>query len=459
MGSCSANCHPDAKNGSVLSRAMSEQVANHPCYSQAGSHRFARMHLAVAPKCNMQCNYCNRKFDCSNESRPGVVSELLTPMQALHKAMYVAEQIPQLSVIGIAGPGDPLANPQKTLRTLELLRQNMPDMRLCLSTNGLALPEFIDELCDVGVDHVTITINTLDAYLAAEIYEWVAFEGQSYTGLSAGQLLIDQQLEGLRKLMERQVLVKVNSVLIPRINQHHLPELSRELHRQQVFLHNVMPLLAKPEYGTKFGLAHEPEPTAEQVESVRENCGEQMAQMTHCQQCRADAIGFLGEDRSQQFNLAQLPNLPLDYAVVMANRTRIQADIASHGAASDDDAKLVAVASSSMTVIDQHFGHARALLIYSVTDDGVHFVQRRHVPLYCQGESQCDETKPNESVFQVLGDIDAVFCARIGREPWQQLEQQHTVPVIDYAWQPIHQSLQQWWQDSQKMPQIQLDVG
>ncbi|STS91888.1 nitrogenase cofactor biosynthesis protein NifB [Klebsiella variicola] len=62
------------------------------------------MHLPVAPACNLQCNYCNRKFDCSNESRPGVSSTLLTPEQAVLKVRQVAQAIPQLSVVGIAGP-------------------------------------------------------------------------------------------------------------------------------------------------------------------------------------------------------------------------------------------------------------------------------------------------------------------------------------------------------------------
>lgn len=84
------------------------------------------MHLPVAPACNLQCNYCNRKFDCSNESRPGVSSTLLTPEQAVVKVRQVAQAIPQLSVVGIAGPGDPLANIARTFRTLELIREQLP---------------------------------------------------------------------------------------------------------------------------------------------------------------------------------------------------------------------------------------------------------------------------------------------------------------------------------------------
>ena len=69
----------------VICRPKSgRQKLNHPCYSEAAHHHYARMHVAVAPACNIQCNYCNRKYDCANELRPGVVvvSEKLTPEQA-----------------------------------------------------------------------------------------------------------------------------------------------------------------------------------------------------------------------------------------------------------------------------------------------------------------------------------------------------------------------------------------
>ena len=54
-------------------------MANHPCFSQEAHKRSGRIHLPVAPECNIQCGYCVRKFDCVNESRPGVASTILTP--------------------------------------------------------------------------------------------------------------------------------------------------------------------------------------------------------------------------------------------------------------------------------------------------------------------------------------------------------------------------------------------
>ncbi|MGO9792418.1 MAG: nitrogenase cofactor biosynthesis protein NifB, partial [Solirubrobacteraceae bacterium] len=82
----------------AMDPTVREKIANHPCYSQEAHHFYARMHVAVAPACNMQCNYCNRKFDCCNESRPGVTSRLLSPEQALAKVKVVANKVKQLKV-------------------------------------------------------------------------------------------------------------------------------------------------------------------------------------------------------------------------------------------------------------------------------------------------------------------------------------------------------------------------
>ena len=40
----------------------------HPCFDADARHQFGRVHLPVAPACNVQCNFCDRKYDCPNES-------------------------------------------------------------------------------------------------------------------------------------------------------------------------------------------------------------------------------------------------------------------------------------------------------------------------------------------------------------------------------------------------------
>ena len=98
----------------------------HPCFSKDAHKKYGRVHLPVAPRCNMQCNFCNRKFDCVNESRPGVTSTVLTPPQALAYLDHILERQPEISVVGIAGPGDPFANPEETMQTLRLVRGKYP---------------------------------------------------------------------------------------------------------------------------------------------------------------------------------------------------------------------------------------------------------------------------------------------------------------------------------------------
>ena len=173
------------------------------------------MHVAVAPACNIQCNYCNRKYDCANESRPGVVSELLTPEEAAHKVLVIAGKIPQMTVLGIAGPGDPLANPKQTFRTFELIADKAPDIKLCLSTNGLMLPNHVQQIKDLNVDHVTITINMVDPEVGTKIYPWVRYNRKRWKGVDAAQLLHERQMEGLQALQEADILCKDNSVINP----------------------------------------------------------------------------------------------------------------------------------------------------------------------------------------------------------------------------------------------------
>lgn len=180
-----------------------EEISRHPCYNEEAHRYFARMHLPVAPACNIQCRYCNRKFDCVNESRPGVVSEVLTPEQAGRKVKGVAAQLLQLSVVGIAGPGDPLANADKTFDAFNRVKESFPDVSLCLSTNGLTLLRHVDTIVEMGIRHVTITINAIDPDIGSRIYAWVYDEGIRYEGRVGAELLISRQLAGLKALSER----------------------------------------------------------------------------------------------------------------------------------------------------------------------------------------------------------------------------------------------------------------
>ena len=277
--------------------AILEKTQKHPCYSFDAHQKFARMHLPVAPYCNISCNYCNRKFDCVNESRPGVTSEILTPQAAQKKFDRVSEKVGELSVVGIAGPGDALADWENTRHTIELIRKENPQIVFCLSTNGLLLPEYAQEIVELGVSHVTVTVNCLDPAIGAKIYKHINYKRQHYEGEAGVAILIENQLAGISKLTSQGIIVKINIVMLKGINDHHIPEVVKKMKELGVYITNIMPLIPAP--GSVF--ENFPQTTMKDVNEMRNSCELDVMQMRHCKQCRADAIGLLGEDRSQEF--------------------------------------------------------------------------------------------------------------------------------------------------------------
>jgi len=271
------------------------KIQEHPCFSENACHFFGRMHLAVAPKCNIQCNYCIRKFDCVNESRPGVTSKVLTPQEALERVREVLEKVHYIKVVAVAGPGEPLFN-EETFETFRLIKGEFPRLMRCLSTNGLLLPERIDDIEELGVGTVTVTLNAVDPEIGKEIYSFVNYHGERYKGKEAAELLLKNQLEGIREAVKRKILIKVNTVYIPTVNDTHIIEVAKTVGEMGVYLQNVIPLIPQ------FKFAQITPPTPQEKMEMQDACSEYTRQMKHCRQCRADAIGRLGKDIQDQFS-------------------------------------------------------------------------------------------------------------------------------------------------------------
>lgn len=385
--------------GCVCSGAISadtlEKTEKHPCYSADAHHKYARIHLPVAPRCNIQCNYCNRKFDCVNESRPGVTSEVLTPELARDKFVWVKEEIEQLSVVGIAGPGDALADWEFTRKTLEHIKAVDQDITFCLSTNGLLLPEYAPEIVALGIHHVTVTVNALDPVIGAAIYKFVSYQGKTYTGVEAAALLLANQLAGIEYLVKHGVLVKINIVMIKGINDSHIPAVVKKVKELGVFITNIMPLI--PASGSAF--EHLPQTSTKELNALRDVCQLDIHQMRHCQQCRADAIGLLHEDRSQEFRMC---NRPADNHTAKPRSKKLY---------------QIAVTSKHGKLVDQHFGHATQFLIFRGDGQEFQLYETRAVNQYCSGMSECDaEDADNgrDKIIEALQDCNAVLTMRIG---------------------------------------------
>ncbi|MBI5605393.1 MAG: nitrogenase cofactor biosynthesis protein NifB [Deltaproteobacteria bacterium] len=366
-------------------------LEHHPCFSAGAKHKYGRIHLPVAPKCNMQCNYCNRDFECVNESRPGVTSTVLRPRQAADYLDAVLEKIKNIAVVGIAGPGDPFANGVETMKTLRLVRERHPEMMLCLATNGLELAQYVDEIEALKISHVTVTVNAVDPEISRRIYAWARVDKRVYRGLDAARIILQKQLEGIAKLKEKGVIVKINTVVIPGINDEHVVEIAKRMAELKADIMNCIPLYHVA--GTPF--ASLTPPSGEKIKALREKVKVYLPQMGHCSRCRADAAGLIGEGQSEE--IRQL--------LKKASGSQVTAK-----------RPYVAVASREGIFVNQHLGEAGELWIFGMGEGKPELVERRFTPSPGVGDNRW------QVMINVLHDCNTVLVSGIGPSPQQALE-------------------------------------
>lgn len=259
-------------------------VAMHPCYTEAAGLHHGRLHLAVAPSCNLGCRYCERRVGAHADALagPGTATRVLSPAEA-NALVGEVRRDGWLRVVGIAGPGEPLAN-RATLATLRLLQQTHPDLLLCLSTNGIELQAALPDLLDAGVRSLTVTINAVHPSTAVRLYAWAAIDGRRLSGEAAAEHILRRQWDGLAAALRAGLLVKVNSVLIPGITGAELGSVARRAGSLGAHRHNIMPLIPRGQMRRRRA------PTPAELEHARARCERWIPQFRGCTQCRSDAI-------------------------------------------------------------------------------------------------------------------------------------------------------------------------
>jgi len=262
----------------------------HPCLGGEAHFKYGRIHLPVSPSCNIQCKFCKRGFNKS-EVRPGVSSLLLTPEEAVKTIRKALILCPEIRVVGIAGPGDTLAT-DHALETFKLVKKEFPELINCLSTNGLRLEEKAEQIVDAGVQTITVTVNAVDPKIQKNICSFVIDEnGNKLEGEEGARKLIDAQLKGIKKISELGVIVKINSVLLPGINDKHIKEIAKVTKELGASILNIIPLIPQNE------LSYLEAPTCELLDKCRGEAGEYLDVFRHCKHCRADACGVPGKNQ------------------------------------------------------------------------------------------------------------------------------------------------------------------
>jgi nitrogen fixation protein NifB len=369
----------------------------HPCFNGKAHHAFGRVHLPVAPRCNIQCKFCNRQFDCVNESRPGVTSAVLSPAQAMVYLEEVLRQKPFIKVVGIAGPGDPFANVDQTMETCRRVRRRYPDMMLCIATNGLGIGPYLDELAELNVSHVTVTVNAVDPAIGAGIYSWMRIGKRVVKADQGAEILLGRQLDAIAGLKARGIIVKVNCIILPGINEDHIETVAMKMKELGVDLFNCMPLY--PSAGSE--LAHLEQPDGKTVDAIRKAAAKHVKQMRHCTRCRSDAVGLLGETTTPEL-MATLQGCQ-HLEVLEPKGQKIFRK------------PYVAVASLEGVLVNQHLGEARQVLIYGQKEKRISLVEARRTPEPGGGMERWKE------LAQMLADCRAFLVSGAGSSPRQVL--------------------------------------
>ena len=263
----------------------------HPCLNHDAHNKVPRIHLPVAPLCNLACSYCERNVHAAAHliSGPGSSQGIMPPDQAVARAGEFLGAWGSEAIVGIAGPGDPLANPE-TFEVLRRVRNMNPSARLCVCTNGLALPEHVDMLAEIGLESLSVTVNGVTPEVVSAMQPRLVLQGKVTSGLEAGTLLLERQVRGIARAVELGMSIKINTVVAPGINDHQVVEVAKRMAALGALVFNPMPLIPRA------GFASLRAPDEYLMNTLRTACAPYLHVFAKCKQCRADACGIPGKE-------------------------------------------------------------------------------------------------------------------------------------------------------------------
>ncbi|MDF2501141.1 MAG: nifB 1 [Anaerosporomusa subterranea] len=206
-----------------------------------------RIDLPVSPVCNIQCHFCKRGL---NKEQNQSNSVILRPDQASRVLDDALALWPEIITVGIAGPGDTLASPH-ALETFRLVHSKYPKLGKCLNTNGLLLREKAEALAEAGVNMISVNMNAVNVGILAQICSYVLHDNKYMTGEIAARWLILAQVAGIRVTADLGIAVKINTVLIPGVNDHHISEVARVAAQVGARFMNIMPLVPQHKFSDR----------------------------------------------------------------------------------------------------------------------------------------------------------------------------------------------------------------
>ena len=348
---------------------------DHPCFGISSRHKVGRLHLPVAPRSNTRVRF----------------AENTIPMLAMmpEEALALLEQTigggTKVDIVGITGPGDPLAVPDPTLRTLRLVREKFPDISLCLTTVGIGGDILADDLAGIGISHITMLVDAVTSEVAEKLYAWIRPSTKTLPLPEAAKALMNEQAKAVTAFKKAGLTVKVNTTVYPGYNAGHVEEIAAAMATLGADIMAVIPYKPTDDNGD-----HPAESGMELISTIRDRAARHMDLMPAWEECGENIIDLTRPEKTAA-PVAVLPKPSL---------TRPN----------------VAVVSSNGMEVDLHLGHAIKILIYGPREDGLQcLLETRDAPESGSGSSRWEE------LAAMLRDCFVLLATNAGDSPKQIL--------------------------------------
>jgi nitrogen fixation protein NifB len=244
----------------------------------------------------------------------------------------------------------------------------------------------------LGVTHVTITINSLKPEVLAKIYHWVRSDKKVFRGEEAGKIIIQKQLACIPLLKAKGIIVKINTIVIPGVNENCIAEVAEKTALLGADTMNCIPIY--PNKNTPF--ENIVAPSHNEMQELRNHVSKFIKPMTHCARCRADAAGLLGQDYKGSIDLLR------EYSEKPLNPV--------------DDRPYVAVTTYEGMLVNQHLGESKEIYIYRESPNGYRFVEKRETPAAGTGHERWI------NLSKILNDCRAILTGGAGPNPVRILQ-------------------------------------
>ena len=187
------------------------------------------LRLSVTELCNLRCRYCMPEEGVCKKRH----EDMLTREEMLDAVKAAAEL--GIRKVRITG-GEPLVK-RDILSICRGVARTEGIEEVCITTNGLLLPELAKPLREAGVSRVNISLDTLDE----KKYAYITRRGSLAEAVAGIKAALDAGFD----------MVKINAVLIGGFNDDEIPALAELTRRYPIDLRfiELMPMLDSREFG------------------------------------------------------------------------------------------------------------------------------------------------------------------------------------------------------------------